>query len=163
MHTISARLRHPQAGLQYRDCYCFDAEEHSLIAEPFVPSATAAIAAACASLNPLQEGGIPAPPPEVDLRFTASSLEDLNPEESSTTSVWVVLNLLCPEGDGHNYDMLVLEPGDAVIQYCICYSTMQLWLCPVLLDYFPNGAPQRLFVQITPRGTHGAAPNPNAD
>lgn len=150
IQTITARLQHPSAGANYQDCYCFDAAEHGLVAEPFVPSATAAIAAAVASLQPLPQGGIPTPPAAVELRFSTDSLEALGPDPESTSSAWVVLNLLGPVDDGHDYDMLVLEPGDAVIQYSICYGTLQLWLCPVLLDYFPGGAPKRLFVQITP-------------
>ena len=135
----------------YQDCYCFDAAEHELIAEPFVPSATAAIQAALACLNPLPSGGIPTPPDAVDLKFCADSIDTLEPDPVSTSSVWVQLYLIGPEGDGHDYSMLLLDPDDAVIQYGLTYRQQKLWLCPVLLTYFPDGAPERLFVQITPK------------
>lgn len=146
IQTITARLHHPLASAPYDECYCFDAEQHGLIAEPFVPSATAAIAAACACLPP----GRTTPPEQVTLRFTDAGIDALAPDPDSTTSVWVALDLIGPDGDGHNYLMHLLDPLDAEFHYAHAYEPLELWLCPVLLSYFPGGAPQRLFVQITP-------------
>jgi hypothetical protein len=85
------------------------------------------------------------------LKFCSDSIDTLEPDPVSTSSAWVQLNLIGPEGDGHDYSMLLLDPDDAVIQYGFTCRQQKLWLCPVLLTYFPDGAPERLFVQITPK------------
>jgi hypothetical protein len=41
---------------------------------------------------------------------------------------------------------------DAQFHYAHNYNAQELWLCPVLLSYYPEGAPELLFVQITPQG-----------
>jgi hypothetical protein len=148
IQTITAYLNHPQAPTGYEDCYCFDNEAMGLVAEPFVPSATAAIQVACSCLKSTASG----PPPAVTLRFCADDPDALQSDPASTSSVWIELSLIGPQDNGHTYCMDVLDPEGAQFNYAHSYSPQELWLCPVLLSYFPQGAPKLIFVQITPQG-----------
>jgi hypothetical protein len=148
IQTITAYLNHPQAPAGYADCYCFDNEAMGLVAEPFVPSATAAIQIACGCLQSSANGS----PPAVTLRFCADDPDALQSDPASTSSVWIELSLIGPRDGGHDYRMDVLEPMDAQFHYAHNYNAQELWLCPVLLSYYPEGAPELLFVQITPQG-----------
>jgi hypothetical protein len=161
--TITARLNHPQAGAAYKDCYCFDNEELGLVAEPLVDSATAAIHKA---LRHLDDRWIDAPPEVVQLRFCADHPDPLATPPEGSESVQVQLTKVGPKDDGHDYRMpWIMEPGDAVFNMAFCRGeewTSHLWLCPVLLDYFPAGAPEYLFVEITPVASPAPAPTPGA-
>lgn len=150
IQTITARLNHPRASAQYSDCYCFDNEQFGLIAEPFVPSATVAIRVALDCLRTANDGTGPSGQ-EVTLRFCADHPKALQHDENDLSSVLVQLTLIGPTDDGHDYEMtFILEPEDALYAYGLSHSTQRLWLCPVLLRYFSNGAPEFLFVEITP-------------
>ncbi len=157
--TITARLNHPQAGASYKDCYCFDNEELGLVAEPLVDSATAAIAQA---LRLLDDQWIEAPPEVVTLRFCADDPDLLGTPTDGLASVMVQLTKEGPKDDGHDYSMpWIMEPEHAIFNAAYCRKEpwpVTLWLCPVLLDYFPAGAPEYLFVEISPVSSPSAVP-----
>lgn len=140
---IHARRFHPKAG-PWAECYCFDNEAMGLIAEPFVESASQAIADLATCLPDINEA-----PLAVDLSVS-TSLEALDPQDDSTTSVWAHLIKVAPNQDGTDYKVLWIEdPKSAEWHYAHNFEPHTLWLCPVLQRYFGD-APERLFVQITP-------------
>ena len=153
VRTIVARLHHPQAGDAWQDCYCFDDPDNDLVGELFVHSATAAITNLCRCITGADHG-----PQAVQLVVCASDPAPLGAVPDG--SLLAELSLLGPEGDGHNYRALVLEPVDAVFAATINYDIPDLWLCPVLPLYF-GGAPDRLYTLITP--LPNPDPSPAAD
>lgn len=127
-----------------------------LIAEPFVESASQAIADLATCLPDVSEA-----PLAVDLRVS-TDLEALAPQEESSTSVWVHLIKVAPNKDGTDYKVLWVEdPKSAEWVYAHTFEPHTLWLCPVLQRYFGE-APERLFAQITPVPSPDVQPIPDA-
>lgn len=143
VHTIDAQLHHPQAAPSWSECYCFDNEAMGLVAEPFVESATEAIAILCSCLL-----GKPSKPEHVRLRFCANDMQPLM--QGPRQGVLAELQLVGPQSDGHDYQIShVIEPDAAAFGYAHGYDLHTLWLCPVLLQYFSD-APEFLYVEVTP-------------
>jgi hypothetical protein len=145
IQSITARLNHPQASEVYKNCYCFDNPEMDLIAEPFVHSTTEVIKKA------LEWCKYP-PSQFVELNFTDS--EDLAFKQFRSTS-WptLLLNLLRPDNGGHDYGTLCLFPERAQENWANeafgNESRFDCWLCPVLLQYFPE-PPKEIYCQVKP-------------
>lgn len=145
IHTITAQTNHPQAPAHQAELYCFDNPLMELTAEPFVESATAAIN------DTLQWAGRPITG-SVQLRFTTDLEEALTTFRREQLPV-IDLALAHPTDDGHTYRLNVLYPDDAVdawLDQTLLDPAQTCWLCPVLLQYFPEGAPEHLYVQIQP-------------
>lgn len=154
VQIITARLRHPEAEEAAKDLYCFDSEEHGLVAEPFVASATDAIHYALRwslgfdHFKPHGPDGPYCRSSEVQLAFTSS--EDEADVLALESDVILELRLLGPSNGGHLYNWEVVHPDSACEaqgwEAGIFYEPA--WLCPALLKYFPNGAPEQFWVQI---------------
>lgn len=152
--TIIARLNHPAVSEDFKDLYCFDAPEHGLIGEPFVRSATDAIHLPLRWTLGFEHFGNPADPTayrmsqEVQLDFSAEE-SDLH---GDTTWPVVRLDLVGPSGNGHDYEWQVVHPEDAVEQQdwaaIAGLGSSAAWLCPVLLSYFPGGAPETFYCRV---------------
>ena len=121
MHTIFARLNHPQASEFYQSAYCYDEPAINLYAEPLVHMTTKVI-----------QDALGTKPEEVLLDFTDKADEDF-PETAPPFRYSTKLALLKLEAD---------EDGTT-------YSTKYgpVWLCNHLFDYFDE-ATEVLYVGI---------------
>jgi hypothetical protein len=153
IQTIAARLHHPQASAESQELYCFDSEEHGLVAEPFVHSATMAIHLAlrwALGFDHFSRNDQYAMSEAVELRFT-DSRDDLSQLLCNEDPV-LELSLVGPESGGHSYSWVAMHPETALegqFFEATLFGQPEAWLCPVLLDYFPDGAPEKLWVAIS--------------
>jgi len=157
IQTIIASLNHPQAAEGNKDLYCFDSDEHGLIAEPFVHSATMAIHLPLRwtlgfehfNRNSSDQGDSYRMSQAVLLRFTDSPDEMSQLLAGGDPVVELVLSRSTP-GQGNDYFWQVIHPEEAVDVQFFEKSVFPntAWLCPVLLQYFPAGAPERFWVSV---------------
>lgn len=153
IQTIEARTNHPDAPDHHRPLYCFDAPELGLVAEPFVASASIAIHCALRWHHGFEhftdEAGAFAYSPSVRLLFSSDpdDLEQLTSEDQPVLR----LDLITPKDGGHLYDWELIHPESALEDQAweSLVFDEPAWLCPVLLQYFPDGAPQILWVQVS--------------
>ena len=129
MHTITARLNHPEAGSIYKDCYCYDEPSINLIAEPLVHQTTKAIHTFLRS------------EPEVITIHFSDQLTDL-PELENSTTLW--LSFQAQDELGSTYLAEEMNMGIGLL------FDKQVWLCNHLFDYFPT-PPKEFYAVIIPK------------
>jgi hypothetical protein len=158
IQSISAVLDHPQAQGGNKLLYCFDSSEHSLIAEPFVHSATMAIHLPLRwtlGFAHFQRGTEYLMSKEVLLRFTDSPDEAKHLLEGDHPVVELQIDPACgqrrnDQSGGHDYSWEVIHP-EITLEGQFFEGPLfsnKAWLCPVLFKYFPTGAPERFWVSI---------------
>ena len=129
MHTITARLNHPQAGSLYQDCYCYDEPSIDLIAEPLVHQTTTAIQALLGDK-----------PEFITIHFTDDICED-PPKAPGSIELWLTLGECDPEGTTYAAEEFDITIG--------LLGTYEVWLCNHLFDYFDK-PPETLHVTVMP-------------
>ena len=144
IHTITARLNHPQAGAIYQDCYCYDEASIDLVAEPLVHETTECIQYAL-RCDPRYRNN--AKPEWIQLSFGLEEPEDLHPD-----AVLVLLEFEKQDEDMSMYEVTVVAPKAAMTEFSMrglfgCDATAAL--CPHLMDYFPE-PPKHFWCQIRP-------------
>lgn len=150
IQTIHARLNHPEAAEP--DLYCFDSEEHGLVAEPFMDAATAAIHCAIRWVHGydhfINEDDQFAMSERVVLRFTDNEQEAASFRQEPHGVL--ELGYSAPEGKGYSYIWELIHPEDARIEGALesLIFSQVAWLCPNLLKYFPDGPPTQFWVQV---------------
>ena len=128
IHTITARLNHPQAGSLYQDCYCYDEDSIDLVAEPLVQQTTEVI-----------QSFLKGKPEEITIEFTDDLLH--LPKDEGAVSLW--LTLKSQDEDGCTYEA---EEMNLFIGLC---GGPDVWLCNHLFDYF-DAPPEEFYCQIKP-------------
>lgn len=153
IQTIQARLESPNAGASDKGLYCFDSEEHGLVSEPFVETATTAIHCGLRWFHGFDHfvgsDGTYRMSPAVELRFTDD--QDDCDRMTGTGGVVTELTLVAEQDGGYVYDWEIISPESAV-EYQHEESLIfcdPAWLCPALLHYFPAGAPKRMWLLTT--------------
>ena len=120
LHTLTARLGHPQAGVFYANCYCYDEPSIDLYGEPLVHMTTEAI-----------QHFLGDKPQEITLMFTVNSKELPKSE--------VILQLDYTERDPDGTTYIASDKQ----------NNIPVWLCNHLFDYFSE-PPQTFYVGINP-------------
>jgi hypothetical protein len=146
IQAITGICPHPQAPVAYANCYCYDAAEFGLIAEPIVHDATEAIVLALAHAGICKAND---PPKKVQLQFTDAKADVADFKADST-----VLKLTFDkQEDGFSfYAVTLIAPKQAAMNAAMADIISEVFplapLCEHLNDYFEQ-APATLYVGIT--------------
>lgn len=119
LHTLTARLGHPQAGVFYANCYCYDEPSIDLYGEPLVHMTTEAI-----------QHFLRGAPEEIKLMFTT------NKQELPRSELILQLDYTERDPDGTTY-----KASDGL-------EDIPVWLCNHLFDYFSE-PPKTFYVGIS--------------
>ena len=147
IQAITGICPHPQAPAAYANCYCYDAAEFELIAEPIVHDATEAIVLALAHAGICKASE---PPEKVQLQFTDAKADVADFKADST-----VLKLTFDkQEDGFTfYAVTLIAPKQAAMNAAMTGIVAESFplapLCEHLTDYFEQ-APAVLYIAITP-------------
>ena len=139
MHTITARLHHPDAAALYQDCYCYS--DHYVRGEPLVHQTTNVI-------HQLFGGRAP---DVITISFSATG----DPAWKDHDHPVAFLHHPTADTDGTGGTSYICDPvhpqalEDAWLNQQFEAEPLTVWLCEHLFDYFPV-RPDSFFCQFKP-------------